>query len=102
MPDLQKKLGEVERRLWVPPDTKGLVLDESALSRVENANRAVDSTWDRPSPTALAYLDLAETQTKAALADVNKLFAEDVPAFRQKVADAKIDLLGPGEPIAVK
>ncbi|MBW8877019.1 MAG: hypothetical protein JF614_18800 [Acidobacteria bacterium] len=100
--DLQKKLGEVERRLWVPPDTKGLVLDESALARVENAGRSLDSTWDRPSPTALANLDLAETQTKAVLADLNKLFAEDVPAFRQKVADAKLDLLGPQEPIAVK
>jgi photosystem II stability/assembly factor-like uncharacterized protein len=99
---LQKKLGEMERRLWVPPDTKGLVLDETALARIENAGRSLDSTWDRPSPTALANLDQAETQTKAALADLNKLFTEDVAAFRQKVADARIDLLGPQEPIVVR
>jgi photosystem II stability/assembly factor-like uncharacterized protein len=100
--DLQKKLGEVEKRLWVTPDTKGLTLDETVSNKVDEANRALDSTWDRPSPTAEAYLDRAETETKAVLADVNKLFAQDVPAFRQKVADAKIDLLAPQEPIAVK
>ncbi|MFY9823969.1 MAG: hypothetical protein WAM82_21505, partial [Thermoanaerobaculia bacterium] len=100
--DLQKKLGEVEKRLWVTPDTKGLVLDETVSSKVDNANRAIGSTWDRPSPTAEAYLDEAERETKAALADLNKLFAQDVAAFRQKVADAKIDLLAPQEPVAVK
>jgi len=100
--DLQKKLTEVEKKLWVTPDTKGLVLDETVSSKVDNANRALDSTWDRPSPTTEAYLDRAERETKAALDDLNKLFAQDVPAFRQKVADAKIDLLAPQEPIAVK
>ena len=100
--DLQKKLTEVEKRLWVTPDTKGLVLDETAFYRIDNASRALDSTWDRPSPTALATLDQAETQGQAVLADLNRLFAQDVPAFRQKVVDARIDLLAPQEPIAVK
>jgi photosystem II stability/assembly factor-like uncharacterized protein len=100
--DLQKKLGEVEKKLWVTPDTKGLVLDETVSSKVDNANRAVDSTWDRPSPTAEAYLEQAERETQAILADLNKLFAQDVPAFRQKVTDAKIDLLAPQEPIALR
>jgi len=100
--DLQKKLTEVEKRLWVSPDTKGLVLDETVSSKVDDANRALDSTWDRPNPTAELYLGQAETETQAVLADLNKLFAQDVPAFRQKVADAKIDLLAPQEPIAVK
>jgi photosystem II stability/assembly factor-like uncharacterized protein len=100
--DLQKKLTEVEKKLWVTPDTKGLTLDETVSSKVDNANRALDSTWDRPSPTTDAYLERAETETKAVLGDLNKLFAQDVTAFRQKVADAKIDLLAPQEPIAVK
>jgi hypothetical protein len=100
--DLQKKLTDLEKRLWVTPDTKGIVEDETALSKVENAGRGVDSTWDRPSPNAQAYLDEAETDVKAVLADFNKLFAQDIAAFRQKVADAKLDLLGPQEPIEVR
>jgi photosystem II stability/assembly factor-like uncharacterized protein len=100
--DLQKKLTDLEKRLWVTPDTKGIVEDETALSKIENAGRGVDSTWDRPSPNAQAYLDEAETDVKSVLADFNKLFAQDVAAFRQKVADAKLDLLGPQEPIEVR
>ena len=39
--DLQKKLGEVEKKLWVTPDTKGLVLDETALRSSEHAGELV-------------------------------------------------------------
>ena len=37
-----------------------------------------------------------------ALAALNKLFAEDVAAFRQKVEEAKIGLLAPLPPVEVK
>jgi len=56
--DLQKKLSAVERRLYVSPDIKGLVNDETtALSKVETARRALSSSWETPSATANAYLD---------------------------------------------
>ena len=100
--DLQKKLTDLEKRFWVTPDTKGIVEDQTALTKVEDASRGAESTWGRPSPNTQAYLDEAETDVKAVLADFNKLFAEDVVAFRQKVSEAKIDLLGPQEPIEVK
>jgi photosystem II stability/assembly factor-like uncharacterized protein len=100
--DLQKKLGTLERRLFVPPDTKGIVEDETAYAKVTNFGRTLDASWGRPTPTALSYLEVAETEVKAVLADFNKLFAEDVAAFRQKVADAKIGLLSEEAPIEVK
>ena len=50
--DLQKRLTAVERRLYVSPDVKGLVEDETtALSQVENVRRALGSAWETPSPT---------------------------------------------------
>ncbi len=100
--DLQKKLGTMERRLYVPPDTKGIVEDETAYSKVTNFGRTLDASWGRPTPTAVSYLEDAEREVKAVLADFNKLFAEDVAAFRQKVAEAKIDLLAAEAPIEVK
>jgi hypothetical protein len=100
--DLQKKLTGIEKQLYVAPDTKGIVEDETALNYAEYAVRVLDAAWEKPSPTALARLKEAETSVKSALAEFNKLFAEDVAAFRQKVAEAKIDLLATGEPIEVK
>jgi photosystem II stability/assembly factor-like uncharacterized protein len=100
--DLQKKLGAMERRLYVPPDTKGLVEDVTPWNKVQDVGRAADATWTRPSPTTMTDLEESETAVKAVLADFNKLFAEDVPAFRKKVAEAKIDLFGEAAPIEVK
>ncbi|HEV8581552.1 MAG TPA: hypothetical protein VGX68_21000 [Thermoanaerobaculia bacterium] len=99
--DLQKKLSAVEKRLYIPPDTKGIVKDETPLSKVMDAGRFAESTWSRPTPTATANLEEAETVAKAVLADFNKLFAEDVAAFRQKVAEAGIGLFGEQGPIEV-
>jgi photosystem II stability/assembly factor-like uncharacterized protein len=101
--DLQKKLSAVEKTLYTPPDTKGIVDEEDrALNKVQNAGRALGSAWGTPSATTRAYVDEAETTVKEALAGFNKLYAEDVAAFRQKVTDAGIDLLGPVTPIEVK
>ncbi|PYQ67087.1 MAG: hypothetical protein DMF53_02345 [Acidobacteria bacterium] len=101
--DLQKKLTAVERRFRVPTDTKGLLEDDTtALSRIGNARRAIGTSWETPSATTKAYIQEAETATQAALADFNKLYAEDVPAFQKKLADAKIDLVTDQGPIEVK
>ncbi len=100
--DLQKRLSTVERRLYVPPDTKGLVEDDTtALSRVETTRRALTSSWSAPSATTKAYLQESEAAVRSALADVNKLYAEDVPAFQRKVADAKLEMVATPGPINI-
>ena len=101
--DLQKKITAVERRFQVPSDTKGLVEDDTtASSRVGDARRALGTSWETPSPMAKAYTEEAETAVRGALADFNKLYAEDVPAFQKKLADAKVGLLMDQGPIEVK
>jgi hypothetical protein len=92
--DLQKKLSDVERRLYVPPTTKGIVEDETAAAHIERAGRALGATWSAPSETAKSYVEMAERTTREVLADFNKLYAEDVAAFGRKVAEAKVGLLG--------
>jgi len=100
--DLQKKLGEVERRLFVPPDTKGIVEDRTAMNAVGNAVRAMSSAWTRPNATAVGAMEEAEASIKEVLTDFNKLMAEDVAAFRKTVSDSGIGLLGEAGPIEVK
>ena len=55
-----------------------------------------------PSATTQAYLDEADATVRSVLADFNKLYAEDVPAFQRKLAGARIDLLSDQGPIEIK
>ena len=98
---LQKKLGQVERRFYVPADTKGIVEDQTAQRQIQYASRALGS-FSKPTANAQAYLAQAETTVKGALADFNKLFAEDVAAFQKQVADAGVGLLANQQPIEVR
>jgi hypothetical protein len=101
--DLQKKISAVERRLLVSSEQKGLIEDPSTVvSQVENARRAVGTSWETPNASARAYIDQAEAAARPVLADVNKLYAEDVPAFQKKLADAKVDVLTIPPAIEVK
>jgi photosystem II stability/assembly factor-like uncharacterized protein len=96
---LRRKLDAEEKRLFVPPGTKGIVDDRTPLSRVQAALFTVDSSWDPPNATQRVELQQAETVTAAALQEVNRLLAEDVAAFRKQVASAHLDLLESEAPI---
>jgi hypothetical protein len=100
--DLQKKLNDLDRRLWVSPDVKGIVDDQTLLAWIGNAEFPVTSAWSAPSATSRTFLEQAEAKARTTLADVNKLFAEDIPAFRDKVAAAKIGLLADQPPISIE
>ena len=100
--DLQKKLTEMEKRLWISPDVKGIIRDRTLFASINQASFPLLSTFETPSPTARTYLEQAEAAAKKTFADFNKLFAEDVPAFRKKVADSKIELLSDQEPISIE
>jgi photosystem II stability/assembly factor-like uncharacterized protein len=99
--DLRRKLDAAERRLYVPPGSKGIVDDRTPFSRVQSATFSIDSSWDAPDATQRAELQQAESATAAALQDVNRLLSEDVAAFHQQVAAAHIDLLPAEAPIAL-
>ncbi|HEV3075576.1 MAG TPA: hypothetical protein VHB47_14240 [Thermoanaerobaculia bacterium] len=96
---LRRKLDAEERRLFVPPNTKGIVDDRTPFNRVQLALFSLDSSWDPPNPTQRAELQQAETATAAALQEVNRLLSEDVAAFRKQVAEAHVDLLPAETPL---
>ncbi|HYU35191.1 MAG TPA: hypothetical protein VEW48_23815 [Thermoanaerobaculia bacterium] len=93
---LRAKLDAAEKTLFVPPGTKGIVDDSgTAFTQIQDAGRSLESSWDPPNATQLSQLDRAEATAKTALAGVDRVWAEDVPAFRKLVEGAKIELLGP-------
>jgi hypothetical protein len=97
--ELRRKLDAEERRLFVPPNTKGIVDDRTPFNRVQLALFSLDSSWDPPNPTQRAEQQQAETATATALQEVNRLLSEDVAAFRKQVADAHADLLSAETPL---
>jgi hypothetical protein len=99
--ELRKKLDEIEKRVWAPEGTKGILPDTQADARLNYALRALGSSWDAPTPAQLAYLELAETETRKVLDDLNKLFAEDVAAYRAKVKELDVQLLREEPPISI-
>ncbi|UCF21465.1 MAG: hypothetical protein JSU87_08800, partial [Gemmatimonadota bacterium] len=95
--ELKKTFGALEERLWVPPDTKGIVGRENALSKIGYAQGALDSSWGAPTSAQETYLRQAENAVEELLAEFNRVFGEDVEQFRARVAAAGIEFLRPKE-----
>jgi hypothetical protein len=89
----------MERRLWVPPKTKGIVADTDVFNKINYPLFAMQSSWDAPTPAQLAYLERAEKLLQNVLADYNKLFAEDVAKYREEVRKSNVTLFGEEPPL---
>ena len=53
----------------------------------------LQTSMDPPTPTQLALFDRAEKALDAYLADLNRFYAEDVEAFRKRIAAAGLELM---------
>jgi photosystem II stability/assembly factor-like uncharacterized protein len=100
--DLRKKLDEMEKRLWQPEGTKGIVAETDAENKINYAMRAIGSSYDAPTPAQLAYLERAEAEARKVLADFNQLFSQDVATFRAKVKELDVQLLPDAQPISIE
>ena len=93
---LKRKLESIERMLWIPPKTPGIVDDSSvALSRISRVISSLGSSWDAPTPAQLEYLAEAERLLEKGIAEVDRFFATDLPAYQDAVRKAEIGYLGP-------
>ncbi|HUP60409.1 MAG TPA: hypothetical protein VNA69_08330 [Thermoanaerobaculia bacterium] len=97
--ELKKRLDAMEKRLWVPPKTKGIIADTDAWSKISYPLFSLQSSWDAPTASQLAYLEHAEAELRAVIADFNKLFAEDVAKFREEVRKGNVILFPEWEPL---
>jgi photosystem II stability/assembly factor-like uncharacterized protein len=90
---LKAKLEALERELWIPPGTKGLLRDRELYSKVQGLVGLIDSSWDPPNATHEARLTRMDADVKAAQAEVDALFAGDVATFKAQMTAAGIGLL---------
>ncbi len=100
--ELRKTLTDLEKRLWVPPDAKGIPYDEDKpWSRAGRALFALASSDDAPTSAQLVFLAQAESAVADAIVDLNEVFEADVGAFRAQVRTSGVDLLPDLEPLVL-
>ncbi|HET7437188.1 MAG TPA: hypothetical protein VFN10_20945 [Thermoanaerobaculia bacterium] len=90
---LKPRLDALESRLWVPPTTRGIIAETDVLGKLNYPLYAMQSSWDAPTESQLAYLDRAETLLKTVLADIDKFYNDDVAKLRDEVKKRGVALL---------
>ena len=95
-----EKTTELEKMFTSPEGTKGFVdTSKQVTNFIGTASFFIGSTYDAPSPNALAYTDIARGELAKALDAVNAFFAEDVASLREQAAELDLTLLQPVEPL---
>jgi photosystem II stability/assembly factor-like uncharacterized protein len=96
---LKQKLEAMERRLWTPPKTKGIVPRNTVMSKIDYPMGAIQSSFDAPTAAQLAYLERAEAAYREIVPAYNRLFTEDVAKYREEVRKKTIELLPEFKPL---
>lgn len=85
--EVKPKLLEAEKALWQPPEaTHGIAPDSDGMSQLGIAANALGSTLGPATATHLAYVDNAERVVSAAVAKLETLLAEVLPALKDQSA----------------
>lgn len=100
--DLRKALDDLEKRLWTPPDTKGITRDRNAGGLVGAARSALGSSPDAPTPAQERLIGLAEQELRSVLGDLQRFESQRLEAFRAQIEAAGLRLLAPKPPIEIK
>ncbi|HTQ79732.1 MAG TPA: hypothetical protein VMM92_07025, partial [Thermoanaerobaculia bacterium] len=90
---LKKGLAELEKRLWLSPDTKGLLDDNTVFGKIGYVSQALATSMAPPTPSQLDYLRQAGEAVDGYLTDLNHFFGAEVAAFRNSAAAEKLELL---------
>jgi photosystem II stability/assembly factor-like uncharacterized protein len=98
---LNESLDSMERELWIPPDTRGIVAEKDCFSKVSYVRGSLQSSWDEPTATQLEYLERAEALLDKTVAKLNDLFSSEVVAFRKLVTEAGFELVPEEPPLEV-
>ena len=101
MPELRLGREPAGGRLRAPRGTKVFGSEIYILGEVREAQEHLASSWDRPTPAMLAYLDLARTDLEAFLTDLNAFYEKDVAAFRSRVRSKGLSFLPEVAPLEI-
>ncbi len=99
---LGQQLDSLSARFIDPPDQQGLFPYESRLlPRLMFGFFLLDSSADAPTEAQMLRLQRIESQLETTLERFNRVFADDVSAFRAQALAAGFELLGAQEPLTM-
>jgi len=97
--ELEKKLDGFDHRIRRDRSAKGIPGGTTLMGELGDAQWFLGSTWHRPSPTVIAYLDKAEASLQDFLKDLNYFYSTDVLRFKKRADEANLGLLAPKQPL---
>ncbi len=100
--ELKKTLEELEERFRGRQDLQGIRRDPNTVqSRVSAAYGSMSSTWEKPTEAQLLALEQGRAALAEFLDEFNRVFAEDVAAFREQVRAADLELFPEQESLSL-
>jgi hypothetical protein len=84
---LAERLDAFEKRLWVSPETVGIVPDTDVFSGVSRPGWTLLSSWDPPNATYKEHVRQGEAALRAFLEELNAFLASDLAAFQKQAAE---------------
>ncbi len=92
--ELRQKLDAVERKLWKSDEVVGRPKSDDLLSELDDLLSGLGSSWDAPNATQQRALEEEEEKAAPIFAELDGLYAKEVPAFRAMVPAGDLELLG--------
>ncbi|HEV7671539.1 MAG TPA: hypothetical protein VGS22_23720 [Thermoanaerobaculia bacterium] len=91
--EVKEGLAKLEKKAWQSPEIVGIVRFGDVFTDLNFAQGYITSSWAPPSPTHLAYLDAVDATYAKFKAELDAFFADAVAKYREKVREAKIELV---------
>jgi photosystem II stability/assembly factor-like uncharacterized protein len=100
--ELKEQLEALEVRYRGERDVQGIRRDPNTVqSKFFEAYGSMSSSWDKPTEAELLALEQGRAALAGFLDELNRLFAEDVAAFRDQAQAADLDLFPEKEPLSL-
>jgi len=91
--EVKEGLAKLEKKAWQSPETVGIVRFGDVFTDLNFVQAYITSSWAPPSPSHLSYLDAAEATYGRFSSELDAFFADAVAKYREKVREAKIELV---------
>jgi hypothetical protein len=100
---LKQRLEEVSRKFYEPPTGQGIFAgDPTVYNQLRRVASSLGSSWDGLTEAQRLSLERAEASLDAGLEQLNRVFAEDVAAYREQARDADLALIPEYEEISIE
>ena len=90
---LAEELRQLENRLWLADDRRGIPAETDAFTVMWYAFYYSAYSWEPPTPSALAYVERAEGVAREVLGEIDTFFETEIGPYREAIRAEGVELL---------